>query len=108
MLQALYHFCGPPLDSFQEIPVFFVPESPELDTVHQVRPHQGTVGGEEHLSWPAGHAPFNAPQDPIGPLGHQGTVLAHGQPVVHQECQVLLNKAPLHLFLNLFSSCEEE
>ena len=33
MLQALYHLCGPLLDSLQEIPVFFVPGSPELATV---------------------------------------------------------------------------
>uniref|UniRef100_A0A8C3BGT2 Phospholipid-transporting ATPase n=1 Tax=Cairina moschata TaxID=8855 RepID=A0A8C3BGT2_CAIMO len=36
MLQALYHLCGPPLDSFQEIPVLFVLRSPEMDTVLQV------------------------------------------------------------------------
>lgn len=35
MLQAFYHHCGPPLDSLQEIPVFFVSESPEVDTVLQ-------------------------------------------------------------------------
>uniref|UniRef100_A0A8C2T8W0 GTPase IMAP family member 8 n=1 Tax=Coturnix japonica TaxID=93934 RepID=A0A8C2T8W0_COTJA len=34
MLQALHHLCGPPLDSFQEIPVFFVLRSPELDTLN--------------------------------------------------------------------------
>ena len=32
VLQALYHLCGPPLDSFQEIPVFFVLGGSELDT----------------------------------------------------------------------------
>jgi len=46
MLQALYHLCGPLLDS---LPVFFVLGSPELDTVLQVRTDQGTVEGEDHL-----------------------------------------------------------
>jgi len=50
MLQALYHLCDPPLDSFWEVPVFFVPESLELDTLLQVRPDQGRVEGEDHLS----------------------------------------------------------
>ncbi|XP_040403255.1 probable phospholipid-transporting ATPase IIB isoform X5 [Cygnus olor] len=36
MLQAHYHLCGPPLDTFQEIPVLFVLGSPEMDTVLQV------------------------------------------------------------------------
>ena len=49
MLQALYHLCGPPLDSLQEIPVFFILGSPGLDAVLQVRLDQGRVGWEEHL-----------------------------------------------------------
>ena len=59
MLQALYHLCGPLLDSLQEISVFFVPWSPELDTIVQVRLDQARVEGENHLpwlSWPPGHA----------------------------------------------------
>ena len=50
MLQALYHLCGPPLDSLQEIPVFLVLGSPELDTVLWVRPDQGRIEGEDHLT----------------------------------------------------------
>ncbi len=49
MLQPPYYLCGPPLDSFQEIPVFFVPGSPELDALLQVRPDQGRVEREDHL-----------------------------------------------------------
>jgi len=44
MLQAFYHLCSSLLDSFQEIPVIFVPGIPELDTVLQVRPDHGRVG----------------------------------------------------------------
>lgn len=38
---------------------------------------------------------LNVPQDTIDFLGHQGTLLACGQPVVHQDIQVLLCKTPL-------------
>ena len=95
VLQALYNLDGPPLDSFQGIPFFFVPGNPELDTVLQVRPDQGRVEGEDHLPCPADHAPFNAPQDAIGLLGHQATLLAHCQSVIHQDLQILLCRAPL-------------
>jgi len=54
------------------------------DTVLQVRLDQGRVEGEDPLPWPAGDAPFNAPQDSIDLLGHRGTLLAHCQPV-YQE-----------------------
>ena len=49
MSQTLYHLCGPPLDSLQEILVFFVLGSPELDTVLQARPYQGRVEGKDWL-----------------------------------------------------------
>jgi len=52
--------------------------SPELDTALQMGPHQGSVEGQENLPRPAGHTPPNAPQDPIGLLGSQGTLLAQG------------------------------
>ncbi|XP_048796179.1 uncharacterized protein LOC125691181 isoform X2 [Lagopus muta] len=78
MLQAPHHLAGPPLDSSQELPVCFVLGSPELDAVLQVRPQQGRAEGEDRLPRPAGHALCNAAQDAIGPLGHKGTLLAHG------------------------------
>ena len=80
MLQALFHLCGPPQDSLQEISVFFVPGNLELDTVLQVRPDRDRVEREDHPSRPAGHTPFNAPQNPLGLLGHQGALLSHCQP----------------------------
>ena len=59
------------------------------------------------------NALVNAPQETIGLLGHQSTLLAHGQPVVHQDPQVLLCRAPLQqviLYLILMwlflSSCK--
>ena len=93
-IQALYHLCGPLLDSIQEISVF-VRGSPELDTVLQVRPDHGGVYGKDHLPRTAGHAAFNAHQDLIGLLGHQGTLPAHHQLVILQDPPVLLCRAPL-------------
>ena len=58
-------------------------------------PHQGSVEGEENLPRPAGHSPPNASQDPVSFLGSQGTLLAHGQPVIHQDTQVAFHRAAL-------------
>jgi len=51
-----------------------------------------TAEEEDHLPQPDSHAVFNVPQDITGILSHKGTILAHGQPVVHQNTQVLLHK----------------
>ena len=66
-------------------PCLFLLGSPELDTVLQVRPDQGRVEGKDHLPWPAGHTPFNIPQNSTGLTGHKGTLQAYGQPVIHQD-----------------------
>ena len=58
-----------------------------------MQPHHGRVEGEENLLRPTGHTPPNAPQDAIGLLGSQGTLLAYGQPVVYQDTQVPLRRA---------------
>ena len=52
-------------------------------------PPQGSAEGEENLPHPAAHTPLDAPQDPIGFLGTQGTLLAHGQLVISQHSQAL-------------------
>jgi len=57
-------------------------------------PPQGRAEVEENLPRPAAHTPPNASQDPIGLLGSQGTLLAHGHPVVHQDTQVPLRDVP--------------
>lgn len=56
-------------------------------------PEQSRRGGS--LPQHAGPALFNATLDPIGLLGHGGTLLAHSYPVFHQNPQVLLWRAPL-------------
>jgi len=38
----------------------------------------GQSRGEGEPPWPAGHTLLNVPQDAIGLLGNQGTLLAHG------------------------------
>ena len=60
--------------------------SPPLIAVLQIWPHHRIT------SCPAGHTLCNGLQDPID-LGHEGKLLAHGQPVVHQESQDLLHRA---------------
>ena len=51
--------------------------------------------GRNHLPPSASHTYFKVPQDVTGLIGHKGTLLAHGQPVVHQDSQVLLHRARL-------------
>ena len=75
MLQALFHLCGPPLDSLQEIPVFFVPGSPELDTVLQVNHTCGcTPSGPMGFSLPH-HIPAGPDNTPILLPGGQAVFL---------------------------------
>ena len=55
------HFCGPPLDTLQQLCVSPVLRTPHLDAVLQVRPHRtGQMAGSP--SWPAGHASCDAVQ----------------------------------------------
>ena len=57
-------------------------------------PFQSRAEGED-IPRPAAHALCNAPQDTVGLAGHEGTLLAHGQPAGHQDPQVLLLSAPV-------------
>jgi len=66
VFQPSDHLCGPPLDSLQQVHVFPVPRSPELDTGLQVGSHQSGVEGQNPLPRPAGHAAFDAAQDMAG------------------------------------------
>jgi len=95
MFQSPHHPRSPPLDSLQQLLIFLELGSPALDTALQMGPHQGSVEGEENLPQPAGHTPPNAPQETIGLLGSQGTLLAHGSLVVPQHSQVPLRRAAL-------------
>ncbi|KAK4824839.1 hypothetical protein QYF61_020212 [Mycteria americana] len=78
------HFCGPPLDLLQQVHVFPVLRTPELDTVLQVGSHQSGVEGQDHLPQPAGHASFEAAQDTVGFLGCKRTLPARVQLCIHQ------------------------
>ena len=63
------HFCGPPLDVFQQVHVSLVLRTLHLDTVLQVRPHQHRVEGQDHLPHSAGHSSLDAAQDRVDFLG---------------------------------------
>ncbi|KAK4825808.1 hypothetical protein QYF61_002413 [Mycteria americana] len=71
VLQPSDHFCGPPLDSLQQVHVFPVLRAPELDAVLQPRIR----------------------------LGCKRTLLAHVQLFIHQYPQVLVFRAALNPFI---------
>ncbi|KAK4828007.1 LOW QUALITY PROTEIN: hypothetical protein QYF61_022784 [Mycteria americana] len=66
---------------------------PKLNTVCKVWPHQCQVQGHDHFPRPAGHSIADTSQDAVGFLGHLGTLLAHIQPAVDQQPQVLFHQA---------------
>jgi len=66
MLQPSDHLCGSPLDPHQQLHILPVLEALDLDTVLQMRPHEGRLDGHNHLPISAGHPYFNAAQGTIG------------------------------------------
>ncbi|KAK4825966.1 hypothetical protein QYF61_003535 [Mycteria americana] len=99
VLQPSDHFCGPLLDPLQQVHLFPVPRTPELDAVLQVGSHQSRVEGQNHLPRPAGHASFDAAQDMVGLLGCEHTLPVHVQLFIHQYPRVFLSRAALHPFI---------
>ena len=93
------HFCGPSLDTLQQIYISPLLRTPCLDTVLQVWPHQHRVKGQNHRSQPARHSSFDAAQDMVGFLGCKGTLLAHVQLAIQQYPQVSF-LAGLHSILS--------
>ena len=61
---------------------------------YQIQLHQGGVEREAALPQSAGHALCNAPHSFIGLVGHKGTLLAQGQPVIQidLDCENNNNK----------------
>ncbi|KAK4829013.1 hypothetical protein QYF61_001769 [Mycteria americana] len=94
------HFCGPPLDTLQQVHVFPVLRTPELDAVLQVGSHQSGAERQNHIPRPAGHTSFDAAQDMVGLLGCECTLSAHVQLFIHQYPQVLLCRAALNPFIS--------
>jgi len=76
MLHSLTHLCGSVLDSLKQFTALEL-RGPELDTILQMRSHQGRVEAEENLPGPTNHTPSDTPQAAIGLLGHKGPMLAH-------------------------------
>ncbi|RMC20071.1 hypothetical protein DUI87_00917 [Hirundo rustica rustica] len=79
VFQDLHQPCCPPLDMLKHLNIFPKLKGPELDTILKVWPDQCRVQGKYDLPTPAGHTMPDTGQDAIGPLGHQGTLLAHVQ-----------------------------
>jgi len=88
VLQTPQQLPCPSLDTLQHLNVLLVVRGPKLNTVHQVRPHQCQVQGDDHFPAPAGHTIPDTSQDATGLLGHLGTLLAHVQPAVNQYAQL--------------------
>ena len=72
-----HHFCGPPLDAFQQVHIFPVLSTPHLDAVLHVRSHHCRLEGQDHLPHPTDITSFDVAQDNIGFLGCDVTLLAH-------------------------------
>jgi len=74
----------PPLDPLQQLQVFPVLRTPELDTGLQVGSHQSGVEGQNPLPQTATHAAADAAQDTVGILGWECTLPGHVQLFIHQ------------------------
>ena len=70
--------------------------APELNTVLQVRFHQGRVEWQNHLPWPAGHASVDAAHNMVGLLGCYCLLPALIQFFIHQYPQVFLIRGALN------------
>ncbi|KAK4817094.1 hypothetical protein QYF61_027925 [Mycteria americana] len=93
------YFCSLPLDPLQQVHVFPVLGTPELDAVLQVGSHQSRAEGQNPLPRPAGHPSFDAAWDTAGFLGCECTLLAHVQLFIHQYPQALLLRAAFSPFI---------
>jgi len=85
-------------------PCLFITGEPRTghSSLNVASPGQSRGGGP--TPQPDGHAFFNAPQDTIGLPGYKSTLLPHGQPLVHQNSQVLLHRGMDICFAVLLNS----
>ncbi|KAK4827314.1 hypothetical protein QYF61_016564 [Mycteria americana] len=88
-------FLWPPLDPLQQLRVFPVLRTPELDAAPQGGSPQSGAEGQNPLPHPAGHAAGDAAQDTVGLPGCECTLPAHVQLFIHQYPQALLLRAAL-------------
>lgn len=79
MLHTPHQLQCPSLNNFQDLNIFLVVRSPQLNTAIEVLPHRGRVQGDDHLPVPAGNTVSYASQDATELLGHLGTLLTHVQ-----------------------------
>jgi len=78
VLHPLGHFCGPPLDTLQQVHVSPVLSTPHLDAVLQVRSHSAEQRGTSPPCH-SGHAALDVAQVLVGFLGCKGILLPHVQ-----------------------------
>ena len=100
VLQPSDHPCGPGLGPLQQLHIFLVLGTPDLDAVLQMGPHEEKVEWDNPHTLPAGHPAVDTAQDTVGLSGYKRTLLAHVQLFVHQDAQVLLCRATLKEFFS--------
>ena len=100
VLQSSDHLHGPPVDPPQQLWVFLVLGSPELDAVHESR-----AEGQNQLPLPAGHTSLDATLDAVGLLGCKCALLAHVESFIKEfHQQILLLRAALKPFSTRYVS----
>ena len=98
VFHPLDHFCGPPLDTLQQVRVSPVLRTPPRDAVLQGRSHQCRVGGQDHLPRPTGCPFFDAAKGMADFLGCEGTLLARVQLAIHQYPEILSGRIMIYPF----------
>jgi len=74
VFHSLDHFCGPTLDTFQQLHVSPVQKTLHLDAVFLVRSHECLAEGQDHPPQSADRTPDTA-QDMVGSLGCKDKLL---------------------------------
>jgi len=92
----LDHFCGPRMDTLQQLCVSPALSTPHLDAVLQVR-SQST---EQRVGSPSSPCFFGAAQDTVGLLSCEGTLLVHVQLATHHYPQVFFGRATSNPFIS--------
>jgi len=73
------------MDPLQQLHIIPVLESPGLNALLHIGPHEGGVEGDTHLLCPASYLSLETVQDAVGLLDFQCTLLAHVQLFIHQD-----------------------
>ena len=88
MLQTPHQLCCHSLDTLQGLDVFLTVRGPKVNRVLKVWSGQCWAQRDNYFPTPASNTTSEISQDAIGLLGHLGTLLAHVQPNISQQCQL--------------------